>query len=222
MTGKPSLRTTLTFLSDLKENNERTWFAQHRDEYDAARQAFEDFLDEIIDPLRGSDNLQFLRAKDCISRIYRDIRFSKDKTPYKINMGAMIAPGGWKSDVLGYYVSVQPGGESMVAGGLYSPSSEQLLSFRKMVDRDAAKFKALVSEPAFAKAFGKIEGDSLKTAPRGFEKDHPEIELLRLKQIFAWRKYSDADVLADGFTQDVIKKCNILRPFLRYLQEVIA
>jgi uncharacterized protein (TIGR02453 family) len=217
------LNQTLTFLAGLKENNDRTWFQAHKEEYEAGKAAFEDFLDEIIDALRVEDNLKFLRGKDCISRIYRDVRFSKDKSPYKLNMGAMIAPGGWKGNQqLGYYVSVEPGGESMVAGGLYAPSTEQLMRFREMVVRDPSKFKMLTSEAAFVQAFGEITGDKLKTAPRGYEKDHPEIELLRLKQIFAWRKYSDEEVKSVQFAEDIIEKCNTLRPLLRYMQEKIV
>ena len=220
--GKHALNRSLNFLAELKENNDRAWFNAHKDEYEAGKDAFEDFLDEIIDTLRAEDDLQFLHGKDCISRIYRDVRFSKDKSPYKLNMGAMIAQGGWKGNQqLGYYVSVEPGGESMVAGGIYMPSSEQLLRFREMVIKDPSKFKALISQPAFVQAFGEIEGDKLKTAPRGYDKNHPEIELLRLRKIFAWRKYSDKEVKADGFVDEVIDRCNTLRPFLRYLQEVV-
>ena len=220
--GTYALHRTLTFLAGLKENNDRTWFKAHRDEYEAAKTAFEEVLNDIIDALRVDDNLKFLHGKDCISRIYRDVRFSKDKSPYKLNMGAMIAPDGWKGNQqLGYYVSIEPGGESMVAGGVYMPSSEQLARFREMVVQDPSQFKALVSAPDFVQAFGGIEGDKLKTAPRGYEKDHPEIELLRLKQIFASRKYSDEEVKAANFTEEVIAKCNTLRPFLRYLQEVV-
>ena len=221
--GKHQLNRTLTFLAGLKENNERPWFNAHRDEYEAGKAAFEDFLDEIIDALRMEDDLKFLHGKDCISRIYRDVRFSKDKSPYKLNMGAMIAPGGWKGNQqLGYYVSIEPGGESMVAGGLYAPSSEQLGRFREMVVQDPSNFKALTSEPTFVQAFGEITGDKLKTAPRGYEKNHPEIELLRLKQIFAWRKYRDEDVKTDHFVEEVIEKCNLLRPVLRYMEEKIV
>lgn len=216
------LSRTLTFLEGLKANNDRNWFKAHRDEYEAALAAFEDVLDDIIDALRVDDNLKFLQGKNCISRIYRDVRFSKDKSPYKLNMGAMIAPDGWKGNQqLGYYVSIEPGGESMVAGGVYMPSSEQLTKFREMVVSDPSKLKAFVSEPDFVQAFGGITGDKLKTAPRGYDKDHPEIELLRLKQIFAWRKYSDEEVKSDDFADDVIAKCNTLRPFLRYLQDVV-
>ena len=156
MGNKHVLNQSLAFLTELKENNDRIWFKAHKDEYEAGKVAFEDFLDEIIDTLRAEDDLQFLYGKDCISRIYRDVRFSKDKSPYKLNMGAMIAQGGWKGNQqLGYYVSIEPGGESMVAGGLYMPSSEQLTKFREMVVTDPSEFKALISEPAFVEAFGR-------------------------------------------------------------------
>ena len=219
MANTGNLQSALTFLSNLQQNNDRGWFKANRPAYDSARSAVEDFLDEIIDALRGPDHLEALTGKQCLSRIYRDVRFSKDKSPYKINMGAMIAPGGWHNTRLGYYVSIQPGGESMVAGGLYQPDRDQLMRFRQIVDLRPARLLEILNMPAFVQAFGSLEGERLKTAPKGYDRDHPRIEMLQLKQIFAMRSFSDQEILTEGFADRVVGYCRVLRPFLDYLQE---
>jgi len=217
-----NLQPVLGFLDELARHNDKVWFNQHRPDYDAARGMFEHVIDDLIDQLRPTDQLQGLSARDCISRIYRDIRFSKDKTPYKTNLGAMIAPGGWGAGWLGYYISIQPHGQSMVAGGLYNPDPEQLSRFRQVINRDAAAFKVLVTAPVFIDAFGKIEGERLKTAPKGYDREHPHIDLLQLKQITAIHRFSDEQVLADDFVEQVVAKCHALKPFLNYLTAVLA
>ncbi len=121
-----NLAPVLGFLDELSRNNNKAWFDQHRPAYESARLTFMQLIDSLIDELRESDHLGGLSARDCVARIYRDIRFSRDKSPYKTNMGAIIAPGGWRSQPLGYYISIQPQGQSMVAGGLHSPTPEQL------------------------------------------------------------------------------------------------
>jgi uncharacterized protein (TIGR02453 family) len=165
--------------------------------------------------------LQGLTARECIARIYRDVRFSKDKSPYKTNMGAMIAPGGWKGSMLGYYISIEPGGQSMVAGGLYAPSTEQLNRFRQVVANDAAEFKKLTSAPDFIEAFGGVSGERLKTAPQGYDRNHPEIALLQLKQITVIHRFSREEVLAPVYAQRVAQYCRTMRPFLNYLESIL-
>jgi uncharacterized protein (TIGR02453 family) len=209
------------FLDELARHNDKAWFNEHRPAYDTARSMFEQFIDGIIGELRESDHLQGLSARDCIARIYRDIRFSKDKSPYKINMGAMIAPGGWGASWLGYYISIQPHGQSMVAGGLYNPAPEQLNRFRQVIDQDASGFKEIIGARCFVDAFGAVEGERLKTAPQGYDRAHPNIELLQLKQITAVHRFSDEEVLAGDFARQVVNHCQTLKPFLDYLADVL-
>ena len=125
----------LGFLNDLSQHNSREWFNLNRAAYETAHVSFEGFIDTLIDELRTSDNLQGLSAKECIFRIYRDVRFSRDKTPYNSNFSAVIAPGGKKSQLQGYYVSIEPHGHSMIAGGLHMPSSEQINLFRQAIEQ---------------------------------------------------------------------------------------
>jgi len=211
----------LNFLDDLAQNNHKAWFDSNRASYESARKIFDQFVDYLIDELRASDNLQGLSSKNCVSRIYRDIRFSHDKSPYHTNFSAIIAPGGRKSLTQGYYVSIQPHDQSIIAGGLYMPSSEQLERFRQAIDQHAGEFKAITANPAFVEQFGKVEGERLKTAPKGYDRAHPEIELLQLKQVTAYHHVVNQAVLADDFPEKVLVVCRAMKPFVDYLNEVI-
>ena len=211
----------LNFLDNLSQNNYKAWFDTHRTDYETARDIFNQFVDYLIDELRTSDNLQGLTAKECVARIYRDIRFTRDKSPYHTNFSAIIAPGGKKSPEQGYYVSLQPHGQSLVAGGLYMPSPEQLDRFRQAIDQHAGEFKAITGNPAFVEQFGKIEGERLKTAPKGYDRAHPEVNLLRLKQVTALHHFSDQTVLAGDFPEKAVIVCKVMEPFLNYLDEVL-
>jgi uncharacterized protein (TIGR02453 family) len=221
MSTSPNLQSALQFLDELGQNNYKAWFDEHRPAYESAREAFYRLVDEIIDEFRGPDHLQGLTAKDCTARIFRDIRFSKDKTPYKTNFAAHVTPGGWRADRLGYYISFAPKGQSIVAGGLHNPTPEQLTRFRDAIDRDAAPLKAVLEAPDFAAAFGSIDGERLKTAPKGYDPTHPDIALLQLKQITVVHTFPDPEVLASDFAAQIIALCKVMRPFLDYLNVVL-
>jgi len=222
MPTTPNLEPVLDFLNDLSQNNHKAWFDQNRPAYAAARSAFEQFIDGVIDAFREVDNLQGLAARECMPRINRDVRFSKDKSPYKTNLGALVAPGGWRATAQGYYISLQPHGQSMVAGGLYDPTSQQLDRFRQAIDRDAAGFRQITQAPDFVEVFGAVEGARLKIAPKGYDRDHPAIDLLQLKQILAMRRFQDEEVLAPDFAGRVVAACWAMRPFLKYLNDALA
>jgi len=215
------LRPVLDFLSDLKEHNNKTWFEEHRAAYDTARMHFENFVDQLIGEYGKTEDLGGITAKDCIMRIYRDTRFSKDKSPYKTNMGATIAPGGKKSASLGYHLHMQPHDETLIAGGLYMPTPAQLASFRAAIDRDAAPFKTIIGDKEFKKYFGTLEGERVKTVPQGYTRDHPEIELLRFKQVVVVHRLSDEMVLSPTFRTHVIKTFTAMKPFLDYLNAIL-
>jgi uncharacterized protein (TIGR02453 family) len=216
-----SLGPLFSFLEDLGKHNNKAWFDAHRPAYEAGREAFEQFTSYVIDQLRESDQLEALSARECISRINRDIRFSKDKSPYRTNLWASIAPGGRKATRLGYHIAVGPG-HSIVAGGLYMPMPDQLARFRSAIDEDAAAFKKITSKRAFVENFGTVEGERLKTAPQGYDRGHPEINLLQLKQVTAVRRFTDKEALAPDFPAAAVTVCRAMRPFLDYLNEVLA
>jgi uncharacterized protein (TIGR02453 family) len=209
----------LAFLTELEHNNRREWFEEHRAAYEAARERFEVFVGEVIDHLRAFEDLGPLSPRDCIMRIYRDVRFSRDKSPYRANMGASIARGGRHSARLPYYLHLAPGGGSFLAGGLYMPMPEQLTRFRDLIVEDPLPFKRIVDDPQFRAYFGEVTGERLKRAPAGYPPDHPEIELLRLKQVLVMHPMRDEELSVDN----VIAGFELLKPLNDYLNEhVIA
>jgi uncharacterized protein (TIGR02453 family) len=216
------LEPALHFLNQLSRHNNKAWFDQHRQDYGTGREKFEWLIDILIDEFREPDHLQGLSAKECVARIYRDVRFAKDKSPYKTNFGAIVAPGGWKSKLQGYYVGIQPGGESIVGGGLYNPTPEQLERFRRAIDQDATAFRKVIEAPAFVEAFGGLSGERLKTAPKGYDRGHPQIALLQLKQVVVIRRFSDQEVLSADFVARVIHLCRMMRPFLDILNGILG
>ena len=215
------LKPVLDFLSKLKEHNNKAWFEENRPAYETARTRFENFVDLLIGDYGKIEDLGGITAKDCVMRIFRDIRFSKDKTPYKTNMSATIAPGGKKSTSLGYYLHIQPHNETLIAGGLHMPTPGQLASFRAAIDRDAAPFKAIINDKEFKKYFGALDGEKVKTVPQGYAGDHPEIGLLRFKQVVVLHRVSDEMVLSPKFSTHVIKTFTAMKPFLDYLNAIL-
>ena len=194
-----NLQFTLDFLEELRFNNNKTWFDENRKRYDQARSNVEELVADIIAHFAPVEDLGKTAAKDCIFRINRDVRFSKDKTPYKLNMGALIGSGGRKTSERSYYLNIEPG-NSFIAGGVYAPMPEHTKAIRAAIDADnGKKLNAIVKHADFKKYFGVMEGDVLKTTPKGFSADHPAIDLLKRKQFLASHKLDDADVLREDF-----------------------
>lgn len=221
MSNSIDLKPVLEFLSKLEKNNHKAWFDKNRATYEIAKGRFETFVDRVIGEFGVVEDLTGVAAKDCVMRIYRDIRFSKDKSPYRTSMGASIAPGGRKSSRLPYHLHLQPHGESLIAGGLYMPTPAQLAKFREAVDHDARLLKTVLNDNEFKRYFGTVGGETVKTAPQGYTRDHPEIELLRLKQVVAVRHLSDETVLSSNFPSHVVKAFTALKPFLNYLNATV-
>ena len=215
------LNPVLSFLAQLKENNQRPWFQAHRAEYELARGQFEMLVGRLIEEFSFFEGLAGVTPEECVMRIYRDVRFSKDKSPYRTTMGASIGPGGRKSSVFSYYFQVGCQGETMLAGGLYDPTPEHLARFRSAIDDDPAPFKAVIGDQDFQRYYGAVSGDRVKTAPQGYSREHPEIELLRLKQVFAMHSWADEAVLAPGFVAEVVAAARALKPFLDYLETTV-
>jgi uncharacterized protein (TIGR02453 family) len=216
------LTATLDFLGELDEHNEREWFTAHRASYDAARAAFEDFVGAVIEALAEFEDLAGVTPEECLFRIYRDTRFSPDKRPYKTAMSAVIGRGGRRPVGRSYYLHLEPGDRSMVAGGLHSPTPAELDRVRSAIAADATPLRALLAEPQFVAAFGGLGGESLKSAPQGYPKDHPAIDLLRHKQFVVSAALGDADVLAEDTVARVAALCALMRPFLTHLQAALA
>jgi uncharacterized protein (TIGR02453 family) len=209
------------FLSALSENNNRPWFEANKKWYEAARKEAEQLFDRCIDVLRPQEDLGDITAKKAMFRIYRDVRFSKNKDPYKKNFSAMLARGGKKEMMgFGYYVHLQPG-ESFMAAGVYEPDALQLAKIRQEIDYNPQPLKDIIFEPGFVKMFGKMEGKQLKTSPKGYSKDHPEIELLRHTQFYFSCPFTDSEVLDPAFPRKLALACKKIRPFLEYVNQAL-
>lgn len=221
MKNAVDLAPVLSFLKQLEKNNNRTWFEAHRSDYENAVARFEDFVAALIIEISAFEDLAGVAPKDCIFRIYRDVRFAKDKSPYKTNMGASIGAGGRKSMGYPFYVHVAPGNHSMLAGGCHEPSTEQLAKWRSAVDKDASTVKKLIGRKDFVAAFDGLSGEKLAKAPKGYAADHPELELLRLKQITVMHTMTDKELLAPSVVQSSVAVFKTMKPFLDYLGSIL-
>jgi len=220
MNRRPDLRTVQRFLARLRATNNRDWFQAHRAEFEVARANFEDYVALLLVALTRTESLVGVTPKDCIFRLNRDLRFTRDKTPYKPYMSAYVAPGGRKSRRLGYYVHIEPGNHSMIAGGLHEPEASQIDAWRRAIDRDPIPFLKITRAKPFRTYFGRVDGQKLKTAPRGYPKDHPRLDLLRLKTVTVSRSVSDILVASPQFVKETLVTFKAMRAFLRYLDEL--
>lgn len=215
------LKEILNFLNDLEKNNTREWMTENKPYYLQAKSAFEQFIQELIDNLAITDpDLTHLTAKECTFRLYRDVRFSKDKTPYKTNFGADIKKGGKKTRIASYYVHIQPG-KSFIAGGMYMPSSETLSAIRQEIDYQADELKKILSNPTFKSRFGSLQGDRLKRAPKGYQPDDPNIDLLRHKSFIVVDDVTDSVLVKKDFTDHVVQTFDLLKPFNQFLNRAL-
>lgn len=207
----------LDFLTDLNQNNNREWFAQNKSRYEQARKYFEEFISALIyKTLPIDDYLTPLEPKDCIFRIFRDVRFSQDKQPYKVNFGASIARGGRKCNFPSYYVHIQPGA-SFVGGGLYMPPPEILKVLRSGIYANFEEFLTIVKNNDFEKLFPVFDGEKLKTPPRGFPKDFQGIDFLKHKSYSVSIGVDDQTVTGTGYENYVVDVFKKIVPFNRFL-----
>ncbi len=212
----------MDFLADLKDHNDRDWFQKNKKRYDDARQNFEEFVQALIDNLSISEPiLKGLEARTCTYRIYRDIRFSNDKTIYKTHMGAFIVKGGKNNGdkYAGYYFHIEPGNNSMIAGGAYIPPTPWLTAIRENIAEKGDQFSRIVSKKEFVDYFGDIEGEKLKTAPKGFPRDHKYIEFLKMKSFLAARTITDREVVGENCFDIVLKGAAIMKPLNDFLND---
>jgi uncharacterized protein (TIGR02453 family) len=212
-------KATLEFLSMLKNNNDRDWFGKNRKEYEAAKENFGKFVQEVIDRIVKFDPiLKGLEAGQCIFRINRDTRFASDKSPYKTNFGAFIVRGGRKNGdkFTGYYIHIEPG-KSFIAGGAYMPPSPWLTAIRENISTDPEKFNKILASKEFIKFFGELEGEKLKSAPRGYAADHPQIDLLKHKSFLVMHNLKDQDVLKPVFQDFVVDASKAMKPLNDFL-----
>jgi len=209
----------LAYLRDLKKNNHREWFEANRPRFDAAREEFKRFVQTVIDAL-GEVEPAWGRhdAADCLFRIYRDVRFAKDKTPYKVSFSASIGDHGKSVHDPGVYVAIEPDGQSMLAGGMYQPTPTELVHIRARIAQDPAAFRALASDKTFRKYFPEgINGDRSKTV-RGYRPDHEAFDFIRIKSHCAFRHLPDPEIEAKSYPALAAKSLAALVPLCRWLK----
>jgi uncharacterized protein (TIGR02453 family) len=210
----------LMYLRGLKRNNDRTWFTDHRATFDELRAQFEDFITALLIECTVFDaSLAYVDPKACIFRIYRDVRFSKEKIPYKTRFAAYVPGGGKVGTSPGYYIGIEPG-RTVLGGGIYTPTKEHLAALRAGFVRDARPFKKIVDAPGFRKRFER-DFDPLVTAPRGYAKDHPEIELIRSRRFTVHREIGDKELVTLDLLAEAVTTFRALRPFVAYLEPAI-
>jgi len=215
------MKDILNFLKDIKSNNNREWFNANKKVYESAKAQFEDFTNILILKIKEfDDSLDVNSAKECLFRIYKDVRFSKNKEPYKPNFGAYIAKGGRKSEFAGYYIHLESGA-SFAGGGIYCPQPKVLRSVREDIYNDASQIKKIISGKKFKSVFPEIYGEKLKTAPKGFPKDFPDIDLLNFKSYTVVKSFSDKAVLSNSFFDDILSVFKTQKPFNDYLNKIL-
>lgn len=211
---------TLKFQDDLKKNNNRDWFQANQDRYELYKKDYKDTVEEFLEAIKPlDDTLEQLEFKDCSYRINRDIRFSKDKTPYKNHLGIWMCEGKKKSNLAGYYVHIEKGA-SFLAGGLYFPDSADLKKVRREIDGFYEELETVVAADNFKKVFGELDRsaeNSLKTSPKDFDKSHPAIEFLKLKCFIASAPISDKELTAKNFVNDTVNKLIAGKPLIAFL-----
>jgi len=210
---------TLPFLSALKLNNNREWFQLHKPDYIKARKNFEDFADALLENLKSFDaTLQNIEIKQCLFRIYRDVRFSPNKEPYKTHFGVYFAKNGGKnSDFAGYYFHLDPE-ESFFGGGIYMPMPEYLKAIRKEIYYQIDEFKAIMDAPSFTTYYNGIEEiEKLKKNPADFPKDFPDIELLKNKHFFTSHYFNTQDIIKEDFIDFVSNGFKAVKPLVDFI-----
>lgn len=214
-------KNTLAFLKELKQNNNKPWFDANRPKYEIAKSDFANLVKQLITETGKFDApIAALEVKDCTFRLNRDIRFSKDKTPYKTNLGAGFNAGGKKADNAGYYLHIEPG-KSFIGGGFWMPSAEVLAKLRQEIDYNFADWNKIINHKNFKNNFvtGVDKNDSLVRPPKGYTVDNPAIDYLRLKSFIVTKPLADAEIIASSFVKSVTAVFKSMQPFLQFLNE---
>ncbi len=211
---------SLEFLKELKENNNREWFNARKEEFLAQQAEIEKFADALLTNLNAHDLIETVSGKKSLSRIYRDTRFSKEKIPYKTNWSGGFSRA-TKQRRGGYYFHIESG-NSFIAGGFWAPNADDMKRIRDDISFDPAPIRKILNSKSFISTFGALQGEQLKTTPKGFDANHEAIDLLRYKQFLLIRSFSDDQVLSPSFLDDASETFRNMRPFFDYMSEVLT
>lgn len=215
------MESILNFLQKLRENNNKEWFDKNRTVYLDTKQKFLAITEMLNNEIRQFDaSLPLEDPKKFMFRIFRDVRFSKDKRPYKTNYGSFLVPGGRKSPGAGYYIHLEPDA-CFVGGGIYMPPGNILQQIRSAIYQTPEELLEIVNSQEFKKHYGELWGEQLKTAPRGFPKDWEHIDLLRYKSFIGSKPFTTKEVLSANFLEKAVESFRALYPLNRYLNDVL-
>ncbi len=218
-------KNTIQFLDDLKANNNRDWFLENKKRYEAVKKEYQQLVGDFLDAMKPLDpSLEMLEVKNCTFRINRDIRFSKDKTPYKSHLGVWLSSGAKGMNRSGYYIHLEKGA-SFIAGGLYCPEAVDLKKMRKEIAYFYDDLEAILNEKDFKrefKDFDRNEKDTLKNPPRGYEKEHPAIEFLKLKSFECSQRIDFSEVTKKDFVATMSKKLIALKPLNDFINRALT
>lgn len=207
---------TLAFLKELEANNNREWFTEHKATFKAHESEIKLFYSSVMENLNKHDQIEKMK----VFRIYRDVRFSKDKTPYKAHFAGSFARAGVERRG-GYYLRIKPG-ETFIATGFWDPNKEDLLRIRKELEIDASDFREIINESSFKETWGSLQGEAVKTAPKGFDKEHEAIKLIRHKQFIFVRNFTDKEVMSKDFLKVVDESFKAIRPYFDLMSSILT
>lgn len=220
MPAQSLLTQPFEFLNKLKDNNNREWFNKNKDQYLEAHQQVIEFADLLLMDLSKTDVIETPTGKKSLYRIYRDVRFSKDKTPYSIYFGGGFRRAGAERRG-GYYFHLEPG-NTYVGGGFWGPNSQDMMHIRKHLQQEPEMLKDIIESKEFKKNFGSLRGEQLKRAPKGFEVEDPAIDLLRYKQYWVRHEFDMKEVMKPNFHLSIVKQFHQMRPFFDYMSEILT
>ncbi len=212
---------TLSFLKDLSKNNSKPWFAENKSRYTLAHENMIAFAEDLKNEMSKYDDIVDQTGKKILFRIYRDIRFSKDKTPYKNGFSGQLRRETAKLRG-GYYFFIQPNGQTFIGGGFWKPESKDLTRIRHEIAHDTDAFRSIFADKNLQSRFGELQGEQVKTAPKGYKKDDPAIDLLRFKSYYFGKNYTDAEVLQESFLDSIITDYRSLRPWFNLMSDVLT
>lgn len=216
------LKKVIGFLRQLNKNNNKVWFDLHRKEYELLRKQWIELAQMLIDAVGKFDpSVTSVEPKDCIFKINRDVRFSKDKSPYKTNFGIAINKGGKKAPFCGYYLHIEPS-NCFIAGGAYMPEAAMLAAIRQEIDYNTDAFKKIISDKTFKKLFGSLSGEKLARPPKGYDASNPAIEYLKYKSFLAEMKLDEKSIGSETMGKTIIQGFRAMQPLVAFLQEAHA
>ena len=208
---------TFSFLKQLAKNNNRDWFNERKPQFKAIESKVKEFYNQVMANLNVHDDIDKLK----VFRIYRDVRFSKNKQPYKTHFGGSFHRT--KPNLRGgYYLHLAPNNESFIATGFWEPNKDDLFRIRKEFELDDQEIRSIINNKSFKKVWGEFVGDEVKTAPKGFNKEHPAIDLIKKKQYIFTKKFTDKEVLESNFANEIDEAFKAIRPYFDYMSDVLT